>query len=414
MRVCFVTIISANYLAYAQALAASVAKHAVHAAFRVLIVDRPTSDIASAVARSGLHATFAQDLGLDGFEHLAYKFDLVELNTALKPSFLKAALNAGFDAAIYLDPDVALYADPEPILIALGSAEIVLTPHALAPAMDGLRPSDIDFLRNGIFNLGFIAVRAGATTAALLDWWEQRCLQFGFIDTGFGTFVDQKWLDLAIAYFDSVAILRHPGCNVAYWNLHERTVVANAQGGYQIGSEPLIFFHFSGVKADRPATLSPYQTRHALVAGTPLATLVTDYCSRLHANGHEGYRKLSYTYGTLTDGTPITSPMRRALLGTGPIDGDPFDPASGFQRRLRKPLGTHRQAPFQPSVRNTLDMDQSDPRLRLVNTGIRVGARLIGTGRMLMLLRYAAFLTQRSHYAAVLLDQPFDVRHRDG
>jgi hypothetical protein len=413
MRVCFVTIISANYLAYAKVLAASVARHAVQAEFRVLIVDRPTPEIARAVADSGLRASFAQDLPLAGFDRLAYKFDLVELNTALKPTFMKSVLQAGVDTVVYLDPDIELYSDPSPIFAALKSAEIVLTPHALAPAMDGLRPSDIDFLRNGAYNLGFVAVRSGPTSAAFLDWWERRCLQFGFIDTGFGTFVDQKWADLAVAYFDSVAILRHPGCNVAYWNLHEREVSARADG-YRVGTEPLIFFHFSGVKADKPATLSPYQTRHALVPGTALATLVAGYCARLLAHGHEGYRKLTYTYGKLGDGAPISGPMRRALCVVDPVEGDPFDPASSFQRGLRRPLATHRRGPFQPGVRNTLDMDQSDRRMRIVNAVVRAGARLIGVGRMLALLRYAAFLTQRSHFAAVLLDRPLDIRHRDG
>jgi hypothetical protein len=38
---------------------------------------------------------------------------------------------------------------------------------------------------------------------------------------------------------------------------------------------------------------------------------------------------------------------------------------------------------------------------------------VLAFGRMLVLLRYAAFLTQRSHFAAVLLDRPFEIRHRD-
>jgi hypothetical protein len=167
------------------------------------------------------------------------------------------------------------------------------------------------------------------------------------------------------------------------------------------------------VKADKPATLSPYQTRHALVPGTALAKLVADYCARLLANGHEGYRGLTYTYGKLADGAPITGPMRRALCVVDSVEGDPFDPASGFQRSLRRPLATHRKAPFRPGARNTLDMDQSDRRMRIVNAVVRAGARLIGVGRMLALLRYAAFLTQRSHFAAVLLDRPLDIRHRD-
>lgn len=412
MHTCFVTIVSANYLAYAKVLGESVLRHAPGAEYRVLVVDRPTAQIEEAVRESGLNATYAQALAIDGFEQLAYKFDLVELNTALKPSFLKSVLRAGYDAAIYLDPDIELYADPAPILAALHDAEMVLTPHALAPVMDGFRPSDIDFLRNGTYNLGFVAVRAGPVSTAFLDWWERRCLRFGFIDTAFGTFVDQKWADLAVAYFDSVAILRHPGCNVAYWNLHEREVSLGSEG-YRVGAEPLIFFHFSGVKAEQPATLSRHQTRHVVRPGTALAKLVADYCARLLANGHDQYRGLTYSYARLDDGTPITGPMRRALCAVDPIEGDPFSAGSTFQRRLRRPLTTRRRADAKPRVSNTLDLDQDDRRLRFVNAVIRAAARVIGIDRTLALLRYAAFLTQRSHFAAVMLDQPLDVSHRD-
>jgi hypothetical protein len=410
MNTCFVTIVSANYLAYARVLGESVLRHVPQAGFRVLVVDRSTSQIEDAVRESGLNVTYAEALPINGFEQLAYKFDLVELNTALKPSFLKSVLEAGFDAAIYLDPDIELYAEPGPILAALRAAEVVLTPHALAPVLDGFRPSDIDFLRNGAYNLGFIAVRAGPVSTTFLDWWERRCLQFGFIDTAFGTFVDQKWADLAVAYFAGVLILRHPGCNVAYWNLHEREV-SFSSNGYRVGAEPLIFFHFSGVKAGQPTALSRHQTRHVIRPGTALAKLVSDYCARLRAHGHDKYRELAYSYATLDDGTLITGPMRRALCIVEPPAHDPFNSASAFQRKLRNTLTARGQVGG--GLSNTLDLDQKDRRLRVLNAIIRAVARVIGADRMLVLLRYAAFLTQRSHFAAVMLDQPLDVSHRD-
>jgi hypothetical protein len=78
---------------------------------------------------------------------------------------------------------------------------------------------------------------------------------FGFNDVPFGTFVDQKWIDLVPAFFDKVCILKHPGCNIAYWNLHERTL-SQGKDAILVNNQPLCFFHFSGVKASKPDVLS--------------------------------------------------------------------------------------------------------------------------------------------------------------
>ena len=136
MTVCVTTIVAANYLAYAKVLAASLGRYGT-APLRVLIVDRPTPEVRAAVRDSGLDCVYAQDLGLADFERIAYKYDILELSTALKPSFLKRMLAEGFERVVYLDPDIELHAPLQPVLAALDSAEIVLTPHALQPVMDG-------------------------------------------------------------------------------------------------------------------------------------------------------------------------------------------------------------------------------------------------------------------------------------
>ena len=51
---------------------------------------------------------YAQDLGLPDFERLAYKYDVMELSTALKPTFLKRMMAEGFERVVYLDPDIEL------------------------------------------------------------------------------------------------------------------------------------------------------------------------------------------------------------------------------------------------------------------------------------------------------------------
>ncbi|HSI54105.1 MAG TPA: hypothetical protein VK981_09070 [Ramlibacter sp.] len=411
MKTCFATIVSPNYLAYARVLGDSLAQHAAHGDFRVLVVNRADAPVREAVATAGLEVTYATELGIPDFEHLAYKYDLVELNTALKPTFLKSLFDQGYDQVVYLDPDICLYQPLAPVDEALAQAEIVLIPHALAPAMDGLRPSDIDFLRTGAYNLGFIALRRGPQALALLDWWERRCLAQGFNDPGFGTFVDQKWMDLAPSYFDSVHILKHPGCNVAYWNLHERSI-AGAAGGYSVNGAPLVFFHFSGVDSQAPQVLSRHQNRHTLVAGTPLAGLVADYCARLLAAGHGRWSAISYSFGTLDDGSMVTGLMRRAAAVRSIETSQPFRAQSGLQAALRGAgIRPGRKVGGKPVT--TLNFDPDDRRVRTVNFLIRLAARIIGAERVGDLIRYATFLGWGSNYAAVLLDRPPELRHID-
>jgi hypothetical protein len=411
VKSCFATIVSPNYLAYARVLRDCLAVHAPEAQFYVLVVGRDEPATRAAVAQAGLPVVFAAELGLAGFEQLAYKFDIVELNTALKPSFLKWLFARGFEQVVYLDPDICLYQAPTPVMDALRKGEIVLIPHSLAPVMDGLRPSDIDFLRTGAYNLGFIALRHGPESLALLDWWEQRCLSHGFNDPGFGTFVDQKWLDLAPSYFGEVHILKHAGCNVAYWNLHQRRL-ADGASGLLVNDAPLVFFHFSGVDTTAPALLSRHQNRHVPAPGSVLAELVQDYCARLLAAGHAQWSRLPYGFGVLDDGTPITPLMRRAACVPSMDTRSPFDPTSPLQRSLRE-AGLHPRTRTRQASVTTLNFDPVQPQVVRVNFLIRVLARIIGATRVEAMIRYATFVGWGANLSAVLLNRPFELRHID-
>jgi hypothetical protein len=415
MKTCAVTIISANYLAYARVLADSIHTHFPEADVVALVVDRRLPSLATLADTLPFRVIWAEDLGLPDFERLAYQFDVLELNTCLKPTFLKHLLNHDYDTVVYWDPDIRLLAHPTPILEALELSSIVLTPHTVKPMMDGRRPSDLDLLRAGCHNLGFVALRNDANARAMLDWWEQRCLTYGFNDPSLGTFVDQKWMDLAPSYFDGVSLLKHRGCNVAYWNLHERAV-SDATGSLRVGDEPLVFFHFSGVVAESPHVLSKFQNRHELTTGSVVHWLVQDYCRALRQSGHDEYARLAYTFGTLTNGVPLTWLMRRALGAVGQTAAHPFDADSDLQRRLVAARVTAAKPPArgtEPAVRITAaNFDSSDRRVVWLNRLLRLLCLVVGVDRLLLILRYMAFLTRGSNFAAVLADVPFDLSHR--
>src|ERR1700727_382859 len=183
------TIVSANYLHLAWTLAESFLKLHPDDEFHLLLVDRLPKDFVSRDPR--VQVLEVERLGLPAFRSLAFKFDILELNTGVKPSFIKHLFALWADKVIYFDPDIYIFDSVELIYQALTSASIVLTPHILAPTSDVEHVYENGLLRTGVFNLGFVAVSNSPQGRGFLDWWEDRCLRFGFHDLRSGLFVDQ-------------------------------------------------------------------------------------------------------------------------------------------------------------------------------------------------------------------------------
>jgi hypothetical protein len=413
-KISIVTIISMNYVSYAKVLYDSIIQYNGNEIdFHVLIVDKKNLDTYEIIKMNFENFTFAEDLSIDDGERLFYKYDIVELNTALKPTFIKYIFKQGYENIIYLDPDIQVFSKINPILDALQKNDIVLTPHSLKPIMDGHRPSEIDFLRTGLFNLGFIALRASCNSLEMLDWWESRCLNLGFNDTSYGLFVDQKWIDLVPVFFNSVYILKHPGCNVAYWNLHERKILLDYKKDLLVNDEHLIFFHFSGVLPTNPNSLSKHQDRHILDSESIVHELVSNYCGLLFKMEYDKYINLPYGFGRLSDGTNITKLMRRSLLSVTYKENSPFSSNSNFQKTLKKHGIASKRYDVTKKLYdfNSLNFNNDDFRIKFINFVIVLIKKLFGVERTEALLKYCAILNRESHLASVLLREKINLKH---
>lgn len=316
----------------------------------------------------------ARQLAPDHHWRAAFQYTPLELTCCLKGRVAAALWKRGERHVLYADADAWLFDSITDCLAPIArSGGILLTPHLQHPLpLDGCYPTNLDLLRAGTFNAGVIGwsggnvptqttsrvtlsqdgspetVVDGATNQAIaheisafLQWWngcnEQHCI----VDPGVGLFVDQRWLDQAPGLFQSIVISRHPGLNVGYWNLHDRSVhhrdnrwwVAHAdrsnrgtsprgtftsQPVESEGAQPLQVFHFSGAArqaADGTRTdhrLSRHQNRHALPAHSGIATLVQAYLSAWTKHAADHYTRLPYAYGLLNHGVPITPEWRDA------------------------------------------------------------------------------------------------------
>lgn len=320
------TIISRNYLAYAKVLAKSYFKHIPNGRFYVLVVDELPENEVLDVA---MEVVKPSDLGLDHFYEMSFKYNVTELSTAVKPSFLRHLIDArGEDRVIYFDPDILILNDLRALIYIMGGTDILLTPHILSPIpLDGRRPAEQDILIAGAYNLGFLALRRSPAVAALLAWWEERLRDHCRIDPAKGLMTDQKWIDLVPSLFPTASILRDPTYNVAYWNLHERTI-GQGGAGFLVNGRPLSFYHFSGFDPKKPNDLSKHQNRTELVEGTAIHDLFRHYSALLEENGHDGYRALGYGYERFGNGCTVHPLLRELYLGLGPEDrsrfGNPF------------------------------------------------------------------------------------------
>ncbi len=400
---------SPNYFHFARTLAASyVAQHPGQPFFVLLVAD--LLDPTPFQTDVDITPVMLGEIGLADVRVEAMKYDILELNTNVKPTLMRYLLNRyGLDALIYLDPDIFVYAPLDPVFESLRAGSAVLTPHMTAPVFDGHSPSEQDLLYNGTYNLGFIGVSGSAEGRRLLAWWEHRCLALGFSEGRTGLFVDQKWANLMPGFFEAVDTCRDAGLNMAYWNLHERTLVRTGEEwqvrDLQGRCAPLRFFHFSGIDLEEGESLSRNTDRFTLEARPDLQELFAAYRATVLGNRLPAVETLPYGFDRFSDGTAVTRLARRLFAAHLEYFQDgtaPFEATGSFARFTRKQgLVKGTAAPQKSTWRQ---FDGEDRRVRAVHRVLRWALRVLGPHRYELLMRYLGHISVLRHQAVFLRD----------
>lgn len=339
-RVCCYTSFTYAYLGRARTLLATL--RAAHPDWTVcaVVVDEPPPGADTGAETGGLLAGFdivlsLHDLGIPGARAWLFKHDVVEACTAVKAAAMLHLMARGFSAVVYLDPDIAVFHPLDPVLQALQHASIVLTPHQASPNrnLEVARDNELASMRYGVFNLGFVAVRADASGRAFAAWWGRHLREACYDDVAAGLFTDQKYIDLVPGLFDGVAILRDPGCNVASWNLSTRDVTIEHAGDVRAAGVPLRFFHFTKIGSVGDVMIDRY-------AGESLAVpeLWTWYARQIARAQPAGIPQNWWHYARFSNGDAI--PRAARLLYRERQDrgarSDPFDAAGPFYAGLQE------------------------------------------------------------------------------
>jgi hypothetical protein len=306
------TICSNNRVPSAKVLLQSVRRHHPDASLYLCLADKRPPDAACYPPDCELIA--AEDLGIPDFLQFAFRYVVLEFNTAVKPFVIRALLERGHDAVLHFDADIEVFAPLDGILQRLeNGASFVLTPHLLQPAEGGAFPDDVGIMLAGAYNLGFLGVGSTAEVPPIIDWWARRLRYQCVIDQARGLFVDQRFIDLLPGFADHVHVLRDPRYNVAYWNLAQRRLMLHGDE-WQIDGALLGFFHFSGFDCARQELLSQYTTAfRGDDISEPLAALLRHHASQVLSHGYRKARRIPYAYGCFASGAPISDQARRVF-----------------------------------------------------------------------------------------------------
>ena len=305
----------------ASALFSTCREHQPHADLYLVLVDEHSLLIAYP---EGVRIVEASNIGIRDFKQFAFRYDVMELNTAVKPFFFLHLVQLGYERVVYLDPDIALLSPIKSVTHALDAgADLVLTPHILKPSEGEAQPNDFTFMRAGIYNLGFLAVSACNDVIELIKWWCRRLEFYCINDQASGVFVDQKFADFFPSFVENTTIIRSPGVNLAYWNLQQRSLQQLA-GVWFADDSILEFFHFSGYNTG-VSGLSKHTSLFRKNLDPPLAALLKWYDDLLEAFGHGSVPAGAYVYDRFATGERLSKVVRKLFRD---IDfawsGDPF------------------------------------------------------------------------------------------
>ncbi len=303
MKIAF-TLCSNNYLAQAKTLGDSLIKHNPDYKFIIGLIDSlsPEINYSSGIGHEILPL---ENIGIPNLEELWKRYNIIELNTCIKPSYYKHLFSKYPDSEfiIFFDPDIMIFNKLSEVETELEENDFVLIPHIYKPIpVTDKRPNDHDFLNYGIYNLGFLGLKNSKQIHnVFMPWWEERTIKLGYIRTSDGLFVDQLWFNLVPLFFNKISILTHTGYDVAPWNLQERTLSLLDDEIIINNNQKLVFYHFSSYRFNNPGVFFYNYDRNLGRNVEVLNHLYSKYHHLLIENNIEKYSKIKCHYSALKE-----------------------------------------------------------------------------------------------------------------
>lgn len=348
--------------------------------------------------------------------NMAFKYDVIEFNTSIKPFCFGKLFKEGYEKVIYLDPDIYVTRPLDYIYECLNNKSVVLTPHYcdIEEHFDGA-VSEETFNKVGIYNLGFCALKNDKVGQEIAKWWQNRLQYKCYSQSSEGLFVDQKWMDYIPGFFpDATCVSSHHGMNVAIWNLHERELYIDDRQGYMIrrkktGDEfPLLFFHFSGFDPFETTIINRRHPQFNVTTYPSFKPIIEEYRERVYANGYDRFSKMTYGFNHYFDGsviTPLQRRMFRVYLNDHKVEFNPFEINTPFYKILKNSRLLLKASTKQNGFASyTKEEKNKGKKLenKVVKPILKLALRVLGAERYAMLIRLFTFAGDKEYHSFLM------------
>lgn len=393
------TIVAKNYIGLAMILKDAIHQYNNDVDFYIFVVDKFDNPVE--LPDEIIFAENALGISEERWRNMAFKYNLTEFCTAVKPFCFKYLFGKGYSKSIYFDPDINVFSSLSPIYATLESASVVLTPQVagIHTEYKGELP-EYYMMQNGIFNMGFCAMKNTQTIRHFVDWWGVRLETMCFAERSMGYFTDQKWIDWLPGFLDSreLHVSRNLGMNLAPWNYFERKVV-DKDGEFFVEyrgddnpqrCDKLIFLHYAGydyncfkrgeIKRKRIESLQEYDD---------LKGVLSVYRDRIQelADTFDMFINQTYSYATYENGDLIEKFHRRVYNGLQLREEyNPFKIGKGtFHEELRRKKLFGRKN--RVDILNKNNMPNLDKKIKMLNRLFSLFSKIIGYKRYVLFVR---------------------------
>jgi glycosyltransferase involved in cell wall biosynthesis len=234
-----------RYLPRGLAMIRSLRKHDPTAVVWVLCLSEECHRVMSLLQEPAVHLIRIEELeaAFPALAEARSNRSLIEFYFTCTPSLVRFVLSRVADQHVvtYVDSDLYFFSNPEPVFRELGSKSVSIIPHRFPKRLHHLE-------RYGLYNVGWMSFRNDVRGNAVACWWQDRCNEWCYDVLDGDRFADQKYLDHIATDFKGVAVIAHPGANLAPWNLAAHRLSVNMARLMVDDEWPLIFFHFHGLR----------------------------------------------------------------------------------------------------------------------------------------------------------------------
>jgi hypothetical protein len=125
----------------------------------------------------------------------------------------------------------------------MAGGSVVIIGHRFPPHLRHLEVA-------GVYNVGLLSFRRDDVGLQCLRRWRDQCLEWCYDRAEADRYADQKYLDDWPMRFPGVVVLQNEGAGLAPWNVVNYSLRVE-KGQILVDSQPLVFFHFHGLKQVR-------------------------------------------------------------------------------------------------------------------------------------------------------------------